>query len=1243
VGRKGLSIYQKMQTDDAVKAALAMKKHAILSTGWDIEPVDDKSDSVEVAEFVKWNFTKMDGCLDQNLQEMLCLHGDTIIHSPDGDRPIRELVGTTPLVYSYVNGRMTLARASKVWLSKQNAPCIRVTYRWRTGNRKWGFVWKEDSIICTDNHPFLLRNGSYKRAGLLRSGDRLMPFDQQRSKDGYVRIKPPHERQCKRANWVYTEVCGPVPEGSAVHHRNEEKADDAPENLEIKGHGRHISEHTRNRLSKMTEQELQNHVKAMLKAKAEGLAAGADWVRRAREKQIETMALPNQRARLSRQSRALWGDAKIVDRMRSGFKAAWTPERKAKLADANRKRIWTDDMRRKKGRSQRLAMLAYHEKQRAVQTQGDNHEVISIEPWGFADVYDMHVPEVQNFVANSVFLHNCSLAYGFSVSELLYRQLDSGPYNGKLGLKSIKSRLPHGFLFVTDGHDNLLPDGIEQWGKRLPTEKFALMSYMGEHQNQYGTSDLRAAYRAWWLKTNAWTWLGMFLDRYCYSDDTEILTEQGWRNISEPKVGDKVATLSPDTGEMEYRSVTDTFADHYRGKMLHQGGRYIDLLVTPNHRMWVSTETNLRDRPDYRFRFIEAKDLPRSVAYKRDAIWHGVEQEYFTLPALTVKYQTSNHLGLTKGVRTLDYPERTMPMDDWLRFFGVWLAEGCAYETPGGSKRVLIGQKNGPDADRIASWISAAGLHAQDSLDKHGMRTFTIKDRQLFEYLLQFGKAGDKFVPIELKQISQRQLRILLDALWLGDGSDQGYCTKSERLADDVQEIILKCGWAGVKKRNTTCPDGSPLYAVSRNEARIGASFCNRPDDRRSWMDYSGMIYCVTVPPHHLVYVRRNGKACWSGNSVPLAEGIVPSSGMVPEGTVDDVRTSLENLQAATSYVHPDFITLQFPTSGISAQGSSVFERTFALCDMAIARSLLLPNLLGLSAQGDTGSYGQAKKHFDVFILIIEKLQRDLAETVMGEQVIRRLVDLNYQVEDYPKFVFLPFTESDKANLLTLWLQAIAAGGVTSTPEDEAHIRLITEFPEKSAEDIEAAKVEQTGAGQVGVMAPTEDGTAIPQDNELDAVIVEAMKKSYDFDPNQARDQDGKWTAGGSAGGGDKKETKSRPYRIPKEWQEQTQIAPNIPPGRQGQCQDNSARTNRQKGFRTVIGAIWEKQSSGSFIADRTFHAWNLDKADRIVDTTLGSIGAREYRYFGEVVPNSIGRNGTKIDEYGWKRWPQRS
>lgn len=43
---------------------------------------------------------------------------------------------------------------------------------------------------------------------------------------------------------------------------------------------------------------------------------------------------------------------------------------------------------------------------------------------------------------------------------------------------------------------------------------------------------------------------------------------------------------------------------------------------------------------------------------------------------------------------------------------------------------------------------------------------------------------------------------------------------------------------------------------------------CSKVDGAvEEWVDYDGMVYCVEVPYTHTVFVRRNGKTVWSGNS----------------------------------------------------------------------------------------------------------------------------------------------------------------------------------------------------------------------------------------------------------------------------------------------------------------------------------------------------------------------------------------
>lgn len=74
---------------------------------------------------------------------------------------------------------------------------------------------------------------------------------------------------------------------------------------------------------------------------------------------------------------------------------------------------------------------------------------------------------------------------------------------------------------------------------------------------------------------------------------------------------------------------------------------------------------------------------------------------------------------------------------------------------------------------------------------------------------------------------------------------------------------------------------GSPRWYYT--QAPIGGVkesplYVNPRADRYSecWEQYNGVIYCCTVPKYHTLYVRRNGKALWSGNSTVFGnKGII--------------------------------------------------------------------------------------------------------------------------------------------------------------------------------------------------------------------------------------------------------------------------------------------------------------------------------------------------------------------------------
>ncbi len=72
----------------------------------------------------------------------------------------------------------------------------------------------------------------------------------------------------------------------------------------------------------------------------------------------------------------------------------------------------------------------------------------------------------------------------------------------------------------------------------------------------------------------------------CFTGDTLVVTPRGIRNIKDLKVGDHVINVNPDKLVVEVDKVVEVQALPYKGNMYHfQDKRFVDLVVTPNHRL----------------------------------------------------------------------------------------------------------------------------------------------------------------------------------------------------------------------------------------------------------------------------------------------------------------------------------------------------------------------------------------------------------------------------------------------------------------------------------------------------------------------------------------------------------------------------------------------------------------------------------------------------------------------------------
>lgn len=326
---------------------------------------------------------------------------------------------------------------------------------------------------------------------------------------------------------------------------------------------------------------------------------------------------------------------------------------------------------------------------------------------------------------------------------------------------------------------------------------------------------------------------------WCYSEDTEVLTRGGFRRFHELNE-EEIATLNPKTHELEYQKPKRIVSFNYDGYLYHFKGRFIDLLVTPNHRMYVRNQ-----KTGFKFRTAEelAKKFPGSFEYKRDSIWRGEKNsEYMLIP---------QHWGRRKNpVHKVRGDLKPIPMNIWLKFLGWYLSEGSIYESHG---RITITQKNEKNSEEIIQILKTMGLRP-----KRIGKNINAWNIQLVKYLKRFGKCREKYIPEEIKRLPPDKLKILLASLLKGDGRHGGrtYDTVSKKLAEDVAEIVLKCGYG------FTISKGNPCISIGISKVPLTPKLTKRAQKSQ----YQGKVWCIEVP-NGIFYVGRNGRYCWSGNT----------------------------------------------------------------------------------------------------------------------------------------------------------------------------------------------------------------------------------------------------------------------------------------------------------------------------------------------------------------------------------------
>lgn len=407
----------------------------------------------------------------------------------------------------------------------------------------------------------------------------------------------------------------------------------------------------------------------------------------------------------------------------------------------------------------------------------------------------------------------------------------------------------------------------------------------------------------------------------CYDSSTEVLTIDGWKCWTDVTMSDKLAVLPKGIGGLaDFAHPTALYAYDFDGCLLHAHTEQLDYRVTSNHRMYCRIDHYRGHTAQYKIRTAE------DIFGKK--VTHLCAAEFDYNNRDTVPFDLSNYV---------DYDARherkkantVFDGEDFAELLGWYISEGniSVYHGTGigrsrhyvNSYKIQISQSRAvkpKNCERLEALLNRMGI----KWHYHGLQ-YTFASKPLYMMLAQLGLSNEKHLPEFVKLFSKRQIIRLFEGLMLGDGSVQerktvrpglDYITTSPRLARQVEFIMTILGYNAViqvearagkkyhsKGRAKSCNYNFDKYTVcAKSLTELGQ---NTAESTREL--YKGKVYCASVPGG-LLYVRRNGRPMWCGNS------ILPDDKMPRDAVTNEKYDMLMNPMGFLSRVAPGQIML---------------------------------------------------------------------------------------------------------------------------------------------------------------------------------------------------------------------------------------------------------------------------------------------------------------------------------------------
>lgn len=353
----------------------------------------------------------------------------------------------------------------------------------------------------------------------------------------------------------------------------------------------------------------------------------------------------------------------------------------------------------------------------------------------------------------------------------------------------------------------------------------------------------------------------------CYSDDTEFLTNNGWKTFDNVQENDLIATFNQSTHKVEYQPPMERIESIYTGNMYNLNGQHVNTNVSPNHWMYVREHSRTLNITKKHWELIRVAELPE------------------TFDTLNVIKPKINRQRLPEGLNLDLVPNLTIL--SLMRLMGWFISDGTLTFKPSGTALSMMISQSKPQSrltQNLTRQINLGNIICKEYVyEKQGISNYPerrwIFSSDLAQWMYNYcgHKSENKRIPNWVFSLTKREMTTLLVALLQGDGTKKNhqnhthvYYTKNSLLADDVQRLAFLCGfetskWGPYANVTEFNPD-LQMYQVHinmrpklfRRHVRSASITTNPVINQR--------IVCFMVKNHTLV-TRRNGAIGLHGNT----------------------------------------------------------------------------------------------------------------------------------------------------------------------------------------------------------------------------------------------------------------------------------------------------------------------------------------------------------------------------------------